>query len=155
MDRWTELFRDAPDLAAQARARLTAGVRHVVATRTLIGSPRVSGADVVWVGGALYLTAPASSGKAADLRRDGRFQLHANPGGTGDREDVTISGTARELAADHPVREEVAAGLASARAPEQASAPIATVFLLEPARAELVRRSDGALQVESWPTAGV
>ena len=42
MASWKQLVDDAPDLAARVRARFEATAQHVLATRTLTGSPRVA-----------------------------------------------------------------------------------------------------------------
>ncbi|ROR44659.1 pyridoxamine 5'-phosphate oxidase family protein [Kitasatospora cineracea] len=80
MTTWQEFEQQAPGLAPRIRARFEAYKHHVLATLTKDGSPRVSGTEVDFHGPELYLGSMAGAVKAADLRRDGRCALHANPG---------------------------------------------------------------------------
>lgn len=102
MSNWPEVSAAAPDLAAAVEARLTATKHHVLATLRRDGSPRVSGTEVELGDHGLYLGSMWEAVKARDLRRDGRFALHANPGdGSMAGGDAKLSGTAVEVA-DHP-----------------------------------------------------
>ena len=105
MTSWRNLADDAPDLAARVRSRLEAHQHHVLATVTLIGSPRVSGTEVGWWDEHLWMGSMWRSRKALDLRSDPRFALHSNPGdGSMAGGDAKINGTAREVAKDDPQR---------------------------------------------------
>ena len=110
MASWKQLVDDAPDLAARVRSRFEAAGRHVLATRTLTGSPRVSGTEVgfwqddVWVG------STSRSGRSMDLLVDPRFVLHSNPGdGSRTDGDVKVDGTVRSAPRDDPDRSAVLA----------------------------------------------
>ena len=95
---WQEFAADAPDLAAPVRARFQATKHHVLATLRRDGSPRVSGTEVQFHGPDLTIGSMPGSVKGRDLRRDGRYALHANPGdGTMDGGDAKVSGTAVEV----------------------------------------------------------
>ena len=100
MATWEEFSAEAPELAATARRAFQAAKHHVLATLRRDGSPRVSGTEVDFRGPDLALGSMARARKAADLRRDGRFALHANPGdgiGSGDEADVKVAGYAVEV----------------------------------------------------------
>lgn len=98
---WSELERAEPQLAASVRARLEATKHHVLATLRADGAPRVSGSEVLFHGEILGLGSMWGARKALDLRRDGRFALHANPGdGSMEGGDAKLSGTAVELSGE-------------------------------------------------------
>ncbi|MER5393385.1 pyridoxamine 5'-phosphate oxidase family protein [Saccharopolyspora sp. NPDC002686] len=103
MSTWQEFAEEAPEMAAQVRARLEASQHHVLATLRRDGSPRVSGTEVAWRGPDLVLGSMPQSRKAVDLQRDARFALHANPGSPEDMMggvDVKLAGRAEEVTAD-------------------------------------------------------
>jgi hypothetical protein len=105
MASWDEFARNAPDLARRVKNRFTAAKHHVLATLRKDGSPRVSGTEVGFEGGDLFLGSMGGSMKARDLQRDPRFALHANPGdGSMEDGDAKMSGTVEEAepAAEHP-----------------------------------------------------
>lgn len=99
MATWQEFADAAPDLAAPVRARLTATKHHVLATLRKDGAPRASGTEVDFTDdGHLRLGSMANARKGADLKRDGRFALHANPGdGSMDGGDAKLAGIATAL----------------------------------------------------------
>src|SRR4051794_19071800 len=88
MASWSEVEREAPDIAAAARRFLDAHVHKTVATLRRDGSPRISGTEVNLRDGELYIGSMWLATKALDLRRDGRFALHSGsddpPGWPGD-----------------------------------------------------------------------
>jgi hypothetical protein len=70
----------------------------VLATLRRDGSPRVSGSEVQFHERDLVAGSMPDSVKARDLRRDGRFALHANPGdGSMDGGDAKLAGRAVEV----------------------------------------------------------
>lgn len=95
---WQEFEAGAPDLAASVRARFQATKHHVLATLRRDGSPRVSGTEVQFHDPDLTMGSMPDSVKGRDLRRDGRYALHANPGdGSMDGGDAKVSGTATQV----------------------------------------------------------
>ena len=100
MATWEEFSAEAPELAATARRGLQAAKHHVLATLRRDGSPRVSGTEVDFRGPDLVLGSMGGARKAADLRRDGRFALHANPGDDLGEGDVKVAGYALEMTPD-------------------------------------------------------
>jgi hypothetical protein len=97
MATWEEFSAEAPEMAAIARRGFQAAKHHVLATLRRDGSPRVSGSEVDFRGADLAIGSMAGARKAADLRRDGRFALHANPGDGIGEGDVKVAGYAVEV----------------------------------------------------------
>jgi hypothetical protein len=98
MTSWQHFQDDAPELAAEVRARFEATKHHVIATLRRDGSPRVSGTEVAILGEDLTAGSMGGSIKARDLQRDGRYALHANPGdGSMEGGDAKIAGVATEV----------------------------------------------------------
>jgi len=96
--RWAEVEALEPAFAAAVLARFTAARHHVLATLTRDGSPRVSGTEVDRWRGDLVVGSMVAARKAADLRRDPRFALHAHTGdGSMDGGDAKLAGTAHEV----------------------------------------------------------
>ncbi|MBI1759491.1 MAG: pyridoxamine 5'-phosphate oxidase family protein [Actinobacteria bacterium] len=95
---WQQFADQAPDLAERMRARFTAARHHVLATLTRDGSPRVSGTEVEFRGDDLLIGSMWEARKARDLRRDGRFALHAHTGdGSMACGDAKLTGLAVEV----------------------------------------------------------
>lgn len=95
---WADLTDAEPQLEAAVRARLESTKHHVLATLRSDGAPRVSGTEVILAEGVLAIGSMWRAVKALDLRRDGRFALHANPGdGSMEGGDAKVSGSAVEL----------------------------------------------------------
>src|SRR3712207_463284 len=88
MPSWSHVEIEAPELAARARGFLDAYVHKTLATLRRDGSPRISGTEVKFVDGELWLGSMWRSLKALDLQRDPRFALHSGsadpPNWTGD-----------------------------------------------------------------------
>ena len=97
MPGWEEVVREAPELAAAVQARFDANRHKVLGTLRADGSPRLSGIEVTFRDGDLWLGMMPDSRKALDLRRDPRLALHS---ATVDPElvegDARISGLAVE-----------------------------------------------------------
>ena len=101
MATWQQFNDDSPQLATVVRARFESTRHHVLGTARLDGSPRVSGTEVDRFGPDLVIGSMPGAVKALDLRRDGRFALHANPGdGSMSAPDAKIAGEAIEVLGD-------------------------------------------------------
>jgi Pyridoxamine 5'-phosphate oxidase len=74
---WSEVEAAAPDLAARARQLLDAFTHKTLATLRRDGSPRISGTEIEFADGELWLGSMWRSMKALDLLRDPRFALHS------------------------------------------------------------------------------
>ncbi|MFF9565933.1 pyridoxamine 5'-phosphate oxidase family protein [Streptomyces sp. NPDC014685] len=96
---WEEFHTAEPAFADAVHARFGQHKHHVLATLRKDGSPRVTGLEVDFRFGELWLGMMPNSRKALDLRRDPRFAVHANPGPDADMTDgdVRVSGHAVEV----------------------------------------------------------
>lgn len=101
MPSWSEIEREAPELAATVRTRFERDVVAIMATLRKDGAPRISGIETVFRAGELWLGMMPGSRKARDLQRDGRVALHC---ATVDKEvkagDSKISGVAVPVESD-------------------------------------------------------
>lgn len=111
------------------------------------GSPRAHPVTVTLHGGGLFVSAAAGTRKAYDLRRDGRFALHAfprfpDPSGRQD-EEFMVGGRAEEVV-DDATRAAVLAGLSDTVAPDD---PLWRLML---DRAMHKHRVEGRLVTDRW-----
>jgi hypothetical protein len=100
MTSWDELSAEAPDLAAAARRSFDQGKHKVMATIRRDGSPRVSGTEVVFFEGDVWLGSMPGAMKARDLLRDPRVALHSptvDESMKPDLGDAKLSGRAEEI----------------------------------------------------------
>jgi hypothetical protein len=79
MPTWRDVEVAAPDLANRVQARFDATLHKTMATIRRDGSPRISGTEVVFAEGDVWLGSMPNARKALDLRRDGRCALHSAP----------------------------------------------------------------------------
>ncbi len=79
MASWEEFTEAAPELAARVQAAFDAHLHKLIATLRRDGSPRLSGIEVEFKWGELWLGMMPDSLKATDLGRDPRFALHSAP----------------------------------------------------------------------------
>ncbi|MET7641218.1 pyridoxamine 5'-phosphate oxidase family protein [Streptomyces sp. NPDC005438] len=93
---WADFVAAEPTLAQLVEQRFGRFNHHVLGTLRADGAPRLSGLEVDFREGDLWLGMMPGSRKAADLLRDPRFALHANPGASSDMDggDVRVSGRA-------------------------------------------------------------
>ncbi|MFF3287587.1 pyridoxamine 5'-phosphate oxidase family protein [Streptomyces sp. NPDC003023] len=96
---WSAFRAAEPAFAESVQSRFQQYGHHVLATLRSDGSPRLSGLEVNFRFGELWLGMMPSSRKARDLLRDPRFALHTNPGADDatDAGDARISGRAHEV----------------------------------------------------------
>jgi len=103
MASWSAFEAEAPDLAAEVRARFDAFTHKFLATLRADGSPRICGSECDWIDGELYIGSMTGALKARDLMRDPRFVLHSGsaspPGFTG---DAKVAGVAVEVDLGEP-----------------------------------------------------
>ena len=98
MASWSEFETDAPDLARRVRERLEAHKHLTIATLRRDGSPRISGTEVDFRDGELWIGSMWDALKARDLRRDPRFALHSGSDEPDDwAGDAKLAGVAHEL----------------------------------------------------------
>lgn len=77
MTTWREFTDEVPEFAARAEARLRAHTHLTMATIRADGSPRISGNEVRFRDGELYLAGMPMARRWADLRRDPRVGVHS------------------------------------------------------------------------------
>ena len=111
MASWSEIEAEAPELAALARGFLDAYVHKTLATLRRDGSPRISGSEVIFAGGELWLGSMWRSLKALDLQRDPRFALHSGSPDpeAGWRGDAKLAGRVEEIT-DEERKDEILGG---------------------------------------------
>ena len=98
MARWDAFEHEVPELARAVRARFDAHLHKLLATLRRDGSPRVSGTEVTFRDGELWLGMMPNSRKAMDLRRNPRLALHSGSLEVDMAEgDAKISGRAEEI----------------------------------------------------------
>ena len=74
---WAQVESEAPELAAAVRACFDVRKHCTMATLRADGSPRISGTEVQWEDGALWIGSMPGARKAQDLQRDGRVAIHS------------------------------------------------------------------------------
>ena len=153
MSSWNEIDVDAPDLARQVRKRFDATLHKTMATIRRDGSPRISGTEVVFADGEVWLGSMPGARKARDLQRDGRLALHSAPVDEKLLEgDAKIAGVAVEVTDLTEIRRawpdwEEQAHMAEAGA---------HAFRVDVTEVVLVTVEDGSMVVTSWhPGRGV
>ncbi len=77
MTSWKQFTDEAPELAATVRDRFAVRKHCTLATLRADGSPRISGSEVEFSDGEMWLGSMARARKALDLRRDPRMALHS------------------------------------------------------------------------------
>ena len=79
MAAWHEVEAAAPDLARVVKERMLSHKHALLATLRRDGSPRLSGTEVQFTLGELWMGGMGGAWKAKDMRRDGRLALHSAP----------------------------------------------------------------------------
>lgn len=154
MTSWADVERAAPELAAAVRGRFEATGLAILATVRADGSPRVSGIEVDFSLGELWIGSMPAARKTLDLRRDPRCALHA---ATADK-DVT-DGDAKLAARAVLVGDDRRAAWSASRAEsgEHLSAPDPfDLYRLDVAELSFLRPAGDHLVIEWWtPTGGL
>ena len=103
MPSWAEVERAEPDFAAKVRSIFDAQKHKLMATIRRDGSPRISGIELEFTGGDMFIGMMPASVKFADLQRDPRVALHSGSEDpptedpTSWRGDAKIAGSAIEV----------------------------------------------------------
>jgi hypothetical protein len=98
---WSEVEAEAPALAARARGFFDEFTHKTMATLRRDGSPRISGTELDFRDGEIYLGSMWQALKARDLQRDPRLAVHSGSVDPPDwRGDAKLAGRADEIA-DH------------------------------------------------------
>ncbi|WP_204078656.1 pyridoxamine 5'-phosphate oxidase family protein [Planotetraspora phitsanulokensis] len=103
MASWQEIEKEIPDLAARVLALMGERKHKTMATLRRDGSPRISGIEVEFKDGEVWLGSMAGAVKGRDLKRDPRVAIHgtsddpdeSDPGAWGG--DAKLAGTAVEI----------------------------------------------------------
>ena len=138
MATWQAFAAAAPSLADRVYKRFTSAETHILATLRRDGSPRVSGSEVDFRDGSVYVGSMLDAVKARDLRRDGRFAIHAAPGDPAAGGDAKLAGVATEVTDP--------ALLAQVQGGDEPS----HLFHLDVREAVLTWVADNTLFAESW-----
>ena len=144
MPSWSDVEAEAPELAALARDFLDAHVHKTLATLRRDGSPRISGTEVVFADGELWMGSMWQAMKALDLRRNPRFALHSGsadpPAWTG---DAKLAGHVEEIT--DPERKAAVIGAHTSPGPSH-------LFRADVTELVVVRLAEPAdhIVVESW-----
>ena len=77
MATWSDVVRDAPEFAKAVQERFDAHRHKTLATLRRDGGPRISGIEVTFADGELWLGMMYGSRKASDLLHDSRLALHS------------------------------------------------------------------------------
>jgi Pyridoxamine 5'-phosphate oxidase len=141
MARWSEVEAEAPELVAHALRLLDANKHKVLATLRRDGSPRISGTEVEFADGELWLGSMGGALKARDLQRDPRFALHCAPldPGAGWEGDAKLSGRAEEVRDEELLRARLGSHY-----------PEAHLFRADVTELVVVRVDGDLLVIESW-----
>jgi hypothetical protein len=145
---WREVEREAPELASAVQRAFDAHKHKTMATLRADGGPRISGTEVQFHDGDVWLGSMAGARKAEDLIRDPRVALHS---ATVDPEmlagDAKISGRAVEVTDRAAID-----GFLGEDAADGGTHDGAHFFRIDVSEISLVRLGDPAdhLVVESW-----
>jgi hypothetical protein len=106
MSSWSEVEAQARELSARARERLGAHKHLTLATLRRDGSPRISGIEIDFAEGEVWIGSMPRAVKALDLQRDPRFAVHSgsddpDKGWTG---DAKFAGRVEEIDDDERKR---------------------------------------------------
>jgi hypothetical protein len=77
MTSWSTVEQQAPELAARVRGCFDVRKHCTMATLRADGSPRISGTEVQWEDGDLWIGSMPGAVKARDLQRDDRVAIHS------------------------------------------------------------------------------
>jgi Pyridoxamine 5'-phosphate oxidase len=98
MASWSDVESEAPELAARAREIFDAHKHKTLATLRRDGSPRISGTEVEFADGEMWLGSMWKAVKALDLQRDPRFALHSGSADPPDwKADAKVAGRVEEV----------------------------------------------------------
>ena len=143
MASWSEVEAQAPELSALARELFDAQKHLTLATLRKDGSPRISGSEVIFAEGELWLGSMPRAVKALDLQRDPRFALHSGSDSANWKGDAKLAGRVEEIDDDER-KQEIVGG-------EAPPGPL-HLFRCDVTELVVVRLGDPAdhLVIESW-----
>ena len=150
MATWSDVEASAPQFARRVKESFDAYTNKTMATLRRDGSPRISGTEVEFVDGQLWLGAMWKSRKALDLQRDPRCAVHSGTGNGGESwtGDAKLSGTAVEIT--DPVRHKEISEASAGQAPPGPS----HLFLLDIHEVVHTRVEGNLIVIELWREGG-
>jgi hypothetical protein len=101
---WKDIEAQAPELAALARTYLDAFTHKTIATIRKDGAPRISGTELDFRDGQVWIGSMWQALKAKDLQRDPRYAVHS---GSASPPDWTGDAKFAGRAVEHPNPEEL------------------------------------------------
>jgi hypothetical protein len=142
---WGAVEAEAPELSALARGFLDAHTHLTLATLRKDGSPRISGTEVIFADGEVWLGSMPHAVKARDLQRDPRYAVHSGSDDPdrGWKGDAKFAGRAEEI--EDPERKAEVVGGKGPPGPMH-------LFRCDVTELVVVRLGDPAdhLVIESW-----
>ena len=144
MTTWGDFEREAPDLAAAVHRRLTATLHSILGTLRADGAPRLTGLEVHFGEGELWLAMMPDSRKADDLRRDPRFALHSAPDVELLDGDAKVGGRAVLVTDDDTIARFVD------RLPMELPSSGMALFRADLTDASLARVEEGFMVIDVW-----
>lgn len=156
MAAWSAVEAGAPELAASVRGRFEAHLHHVVGTLTASGAPRLSGTEVRFHDGQVWLGCMPGSIKARDLRRDPRVAMHAAPIEVEMQlGDAKLAGTTTEITDLAAITDFLRAVGHGDEIPDgqTVDAGVAAAFVVDIASVSLTRVAGEQLEITTWTEA--
>ena len=152
MASWEEVERAAPELAGRVRAVLDRHKHKTMATLRRDGSPRISGAEVHFVGADAFTGGMPGAVKGQDLRRDPRVAFHSASEDADEQDPASWPGDAKfagraVLLTEEADRAAFWAGYGGPRPPDLDSSD---VFRIEFTEVVLVTIEPPDMVIESW-----
>jgi Pyridoxamine 5'-phosphate oxidase len=153
MASWSAFEAAAPELAARAKALLTAQKHLTIATLRRDGAPRISGIEVMFIEDDLWFGSMPRAVKAMDLLRDPRFALHSGTGDSSQWEsnaavwhgDAKLSGRVEEVEGERR-----AAAFRAAGHPDSGESHLFRAEIEEVATVRLGGDPPDHLLIDSW-----
>jgi hypothetical protein len=142
--RWADFEDEAPVLATAVHSRLTATLHSILGTLRADGAPRLTGLEVHFGEGELWLAMMPDSRKADDLRRDPRFALHSAPDVELVEGDAKVGGRAVAVTDEPTIARFVE------RLPMDLPESGMALFRAELADASLARVEDDEMVIDVW-----
>jgi len=105
MASWEEFVAAEPEFAERVRSRFMVRKHATLATLRSDGSPRISGTEVDFGDGNLWLGSMPRALKALDLKRDSRMALHCPTEDTPEDDPSSWAGDAKIAGRAHEVSE--------------------------------------------------
>ena len=137
MATWKAFATEAPNLAGAVRTCFGVGKHCTLATLRKDGAPRISGTEVEFSDGNVWLGSMPGAVKALDLRRDSRFALHSPSVDPPVEDPSRWTGEAKVAGRAIEVSDASAAGT-----PHR--------FWLDITEAVFTHVTDGQLEIQSW-----